>query len=130
MPRELVLHRYTITIDARYDKDGKQLPEPIKQETENVYPDLAEPLGVGFGVLKRKLPLPTDFKSTLICLEKNSQSLWGPEIEYFHENDNAPGSDAQIYQLRIEETLPTLKISELKESWPSTDVGVQASIER
>lgn len=38
--------------------DGKQFSEPIEQETENYYPDLAEPLGVGFGVLNRKFPLP------------------------------------------------------------------------
>ena len=41
--------------------------------------------------------------------------MWDPEIEYFHEDDNTQASDPQRFPLRIEEKLPPLRVSVLKD---------------
>ena len=117
LPDEMVLHRYSITIDVEYD-EGKQLPEPKNKKLKRIIRLMLENLQNS----KVKLPIATDFKSTLVCGGMIPQSLWVAKIKYFHEDDRGPSNDSRAYTIRIEETPPVLKISELKKFLASTTV--------
>ena len=117
LPDELVLHRYSITIDVEYD-EGKQLPEPRNKKLRRIIKLLLERLDNP----KLKLPIATDFKSTLVCGRMIPQNLWVTQIKYFHEDDRGARNDSRTYTVRIEETPPVLKISELKNFLASTTV--------
>ena len=108
LPDEMVLHRYSITIDVEYD-EGKQLPEPRNKKLRRIITLLLEKLDP-----KLQLPIATDFKSTLVCGDIIPQRLWVTKIKYFHEDDRGARNDSRTYTIRIEETPPVLKISELK----------------
>ena len=117
LPDELVLYRYSITIDVEYD-EGKQLPEPKNKKLKRIIRLMLENLQNS----KVKMPIATDFKSTLVCGGMIPQSLWVTKITYFHEDDRGPSKDSRTYTIRIEETPPVLKISELKNFLASTTV--------
>ena len=115
LPDQMVLHRYSITIDVEYD-EGKQLPEPRNKKLRRIIRLLLEKLNNS----KLRLPIATDFKSTLVCGGMIPQSLWVTQIKYFHEDDRAASNDSRTYTIRIEETPPVLKILELKNFLAST----------
>ena len=117
LPDELVLYRYSITIDVEYD-EGKQLPEPKNKKLKRIIRLMLENLQNS----KVKTPIATDFKSTLVCSGMIPQSSWVTKITYFHEDDRGPSKDSRTYTIRIEETPPVLKISELKNFLASTTV--------
>lgn len=108
MPRELVLHRYRISIDDKY-KEGEKLREPKNKKLKQIIKIMLSDLEQSNG----KMAIATDFKTTLISTQKIPQRSWVKEVTYFHESDNAPGQDPQVYTLRIEETPPSLPISAL-----------------
>ena len=116
LPDDLVMHRYTITIDP-LSRDGEQLPEPKNKKLKQI-------IKIWLNLLQsslQKLPVATDFKSNLICTGKIPEGWWVTRVKYFHEYDQAPGPDPQIYTLRIEETPPPLEISVLKTFLASTN---------
>ncbi len=115
LPRELVLHRYSITIDVRVDKEGKKLPEPKNKKMKQIIKILLSDLETS----KPRFPIVTDFKSTLVCSKEIPKDWWDPLIKYYHEDDIGPGNDPQAYQLHIEEVLPRLGVSVLMDSLAS-----------
>ena len=117
LPNELVLHRYSITIDVEYH-EGKQLPEPRNKKLKRIIKLMLERLQN----TKAQLLIATDFKSTLICGEKIPQNQCVTKIQYFHENDRGPSKDSRMYTIRIDETPPVLRISELNKFLASTTV--------
>ena len=121
LPRELILHRYTIKVDARHDENGNELPAPKNKKLKQIIRILLNHLESR----SLKSPIATDFKSNLICSGKIPQDAWNPRIKYFHEGDNAPGKDPQEYQLHIEELLPNLHISGLQDFLNSAGVAAR-----
>ena len=122
LPDELVLHRYSITIDVDFD-EGKQLPEPKNKKLKRI-------IGLMLGNLRRsklKIPIATDYKSTLVCKGTIPQDLWVTKIRYFHEDDLGPNNSSREYTIRIEETSPVLEISDLKNFLSSTTVNAPFS---
>lgn len=117
LPDELVLYRYSINIDVDYDK-GKQLPEPKNKKLKRIIRLLVDQLENS----KLRVPIATDFKSTLVCGGKIPQSLWVTEIKYSHEDDHGTRNGSRTYTVRIEETSPLLTMSELKTFLASTTV--------
>ena len=117
LPDGLVLHRYSITIDDEFD-GGKQVPEPKNKKLKRIIRLMLDKLRLS----ELRIPIATDFKSTLICKGMIPQSLWVTKIRYFHEDDLGPSNDSRTWTVRIEETLPVLKISDLKNFLASTTV--------
>ena len=117
LPDELVLHRYSITIDVEFE-GGKQLPEPKNKKLKRIIKLMLDKLRDS----EMKMPITTDFKSTLVCTRVIPQSLWVTKIKYSHEDDLRPSIDSRTYTVRIEETSPVLEISELKKFLASTTV--------
>lgn len=109
LPRELILHRYNIIIDVKFDKEGKKLPEPKSKKLKQIIRILL----INLESSKPKLRLATDFKSTLICSEEIPQEWWNPVIKYYHEDDIGPRDDPRTYKLHTEEILPRLRVSAL-----------------
>ena len=116
LPHELVLYRYSTTIDVRVDKERKKLPEPKNKKLKQIIRLLLSDLESS----EPKLPVVTDFKSTLVCSKEIPQNRRDPLIKYYHEDDIGPGNDPQTYQLHIEEILPPLRVSVLREFLAST----------
>ena len=117
MPDELVIHRYSITIVPEY-VDGKQLPEPKNKKLKQI-------IKLMLGSLRNSkltLPIATDFKSNLVCGGMIPQNLRLIKIKYSHEDDSGTSNDRRTYTIRIEDTPPVLKISELKNFLSSTTV--------
>ena len=117
LPDKLVLHRYSIKIDVDYD-EGKQLPEPKNKKLKRIIRLLVD----GLDNSKLRVPIATDFKSTLVCGGMIPQSLWVRKIKYSHEDDRGTRNGSRTYTVRIEETSPLLPISELKTFLASTTV--------
>ena len=111
LPPNLDLHRYRITIDPVYNKEGKRLPEPKGRKLKQVIKIMLKSLNTA----SSKISIATDFKSTLICSQMIPQNLRDRKIGYYHENDGAAGRDAVNYTVRLEETPPPLRISALVE---------------
>ena len=121
LPSELVLHRYTITIEPKFNKDGKKLPEPKNKKLKQIIRLLL----LHLESVEPKILIVTDFKSNLICSGKISQSSWGPEIKYFHENDQEPGVNPLTYRVRVDEILPSFDVSVLNDFLASTEAVAQ-----
>ena len=115
LPDELVLHRYSISVDLDYD-EGKQLPEPKNKKLKQIIGLTLENLQKS----KLRLPIATDFKSILICGGMIPQDLWVRKIKYSHEDDGGISNDPRTYTVRIGKTSPVLEISELKKFLAST----------
>ena len=118
LPSNLKLHRYTVSIEPKLDKGGKKLPEPKNKKLKQIIRLLLDHLES----LKLGIFVATDFKSNLICSGEIPQTSRGPEIDYYHESDRGPRENPPKYRVRIEEPLPPLDVSVLRDFLASKEI--------
>ena len=108
--------------------EKKELPEPKGKKLKQIISLRLKNLKKEMDSLKSTCYVATDYKSNLVCTTAIPQKFWNAEVTYLHEDDLATGNNSPKYSVRIKETPPHPRISQLNGFFTSKESGAQYNL--
>ena len=134
LPDDIILYRYSLTIDRQVEAEKKPLSGPIEKKklSEPKGKKLKQIISIRLKDLKKEMEsrklrcyIATDYKSNLVCTTEIPQESRNVGVTYFHEDDRATRNNSPKYLVRMQETLPRLTTSQLNGFLTSTESDAQ-----